>query len=154
MRRWHGAPGGARLQQHGAADSPRLLRTGRQGRARLEVRNQAETFYWSSGRASFWGACVHRTQVDKKFAYKIQRYVPTKRNRETNDAFQKHLYHRIHQTIQRNKMLFANDARFLRTLILECLPWSFASCVVWNVLRLNPAFCARCTHSLHEFAYS
>ena len=52
------------------------------------------------------------------------------RNRETNGAFQKHLYH--HQTIQRNtEMLFANDARFPFTM-LACLPWSFASCVVWE----------------------
>ena len=67
-------------------------------------------------------------------------------NRETNGAFQKHLYHR--QT-----MLFANDARFPFT-ILVCLPWSSASCVVWDVLRLNPAFCVRCTHRFHDFAYS
>ena len=59
-------------------------------------------------------------------------------NWETNGTFQKYLYH--HQTIQRNiEMLFANDARFPFT-ILACLPWSFVSCVVWNVLRLNPAF--------------
>ena len=45
--------------------------------------------------------------------------MPTKRNRETNDAFKKHLYHRVHQTIQRNKM-FANDARFPFK-ILECV---------------------------------
>ena len=48
------------------------------------------------------------------------------RNRETNGAFQKHLYH--HRTIQRNtEMLFSNDARFPFT-TLACLPWSFASC--------------------------
>ena len=34
--------------------------------------------------------CVDRTQVDEKFAYKIRKCVPTKRNRETNGAFQKH----------------------------------------------------------------
>ena len=32
---------------------------------------------------------------------KIRKCVPTKRNRERNDAFQKYLYHRVQQTIQR-----------------------------------------------------
>ena len=40
--------------------------------------------------------------------------------RETNDAFQKHLYHRVHRTIQRNKILFASDARFPFKL-LQCV---------------------------------
>ena len=48
-------------------------------------------------------------------------------------------------------MLFTNDARFPFT-ILACLPWSFASCIVWDVLRLNPAFCVRRTHGFHDFA--
>ena len=57
------------------------------------------------------------------------------RNRETNGAFQKHLYH--HQTIQRNtEMLFENDARYPFT-ILACLPCWLAWCVVWDVLRPN-----------------
>ena len=55
------------------------------------------------------------------------------------------------QTIQRNtEMLFANDARFPFT-ILACLPWSFASCVVWDMLRPNTAFCVRCTQSRRWF---
>ena len=71
--------------------------------------------------------CVHRTQVDEKFAYKKFGNV-YQQNRETDGAFQKHFYH--HQTIQQNtKMLFANDASFPFT-ILACLPRSFASCVV------------------------
>ena len=58
------------------------------------------------------------------------------RNRETNGAFKKHLYH--HQTIQPNtEMLFANDGHFPFT----CLPWSFASCAVRDVSRPNPDFC-------------
>ena len=60
-----------------------------------------ESWSLTSGHAGFWDA-LHPTQVDEKFAYR--------RNRETNGAFQKHIYH--HQTIQRNEM-FANDARFL-----------------------------------------
>ena len=43
------------------------------------------------------------------------------RNRVTNDAFQEQFYDRVHQTIQRNKMLFANDARFPFTMLV-CLP--------------------------------
>ena len=46
----------------------------------------------SSGRASFWGACVHR-KWKRNLRTKIRKCVTTKRNRETNDAFQKHLYH-------------------------------------------------------------
>ena len=51
----------------------------------------------------------------------------------------KAFYHRVHKTIQRNKMLFANNAPFPFT-ISACLPWSFASCVVWDVLRPSPTF--------------
>ena len=90
------------------------------------------------GSGLFW---VHRTQVGEKFTTKTRICVPTKRNkRETNhDAFQKNLYHRVHQTIRRKKMFFAKDARVLST-ILAHLPWSLASSVVWDVLRPSPAF--------------
>ena len=65
---------------------------------------------------------------------------------EKHDTFQKHLYHWYHQTIQQNKMLFANNVRFPFTLH-ECLLWSFASCVVWHI-------CIHCMHCFHVFVYS
>ena len=50
------------------------------------------TGYWSSGRGSFWGdahtACKGTTNLCTKFP----KCVPTKRNREMNDAFQNHLF--------------------------------------------------------------
>ena len=82
----------------------------------------------------------------QKFGYTYQQ------KRKTNGAFQKHLYD--HQTIQRNtEMWFANDACIPFT-IPASFPWSFVSCVVWDVLRLNPAFCVRCTCHFHDLAYS
>ena len=49
-----------------------------------------------------------------------------------------HLCHS--HTIQRStEMLFTNDARFPST-VLACLPWSFGSCVVWDVLRPSHCF--------------
>ena len=87
---------------------------------------------YASGR----GICV------QKFGNAYQK------KRETNGAFQKHLYH--HQMIQRNtEMLFANHARFPFT-ILVCRPWSFASCSLRR-FRLNTAL-QRCTHHFHDFA--
>ena len=85
----------------------------------------------------------------------VQRFgsaLPTKINRETNDAFQTHLHNRVHQTIQGNNS-FANDARFPFTIMLAYLPWSFASRVLWDVLRPSPAFCVRCTYCVHDVAY-
>ena len=43
---------------------------------------------------------------------------------------------------------------FLSQYLIACLPWSSVSCVVWEVSRLNPGFCVRCTHLFHDFAYS
>ena len=71
--------------------------------------------------------CIHLMHLDDKFAYENSE----KRNGETNDAFQKHLYHPAHQTIQRNKTLFANDVRFPFT-ILECDHFPY---VVQDMLR-------------------
>ena len=68
---------------------------------------------------------------DNKFGYKNSKMCKTR------------LYH--HQMIQSTEMLFANDVRFPST-ILACVPWLFASCAVWDVLRLDPAFCVRCTY--------
>ena len=79
---------------------------------------------------------------------RIRKCVPTKRNRGTNAAFQKHIYHRVHQTISRNKILFANDARFLLTM-LACLQWSFASThfetsrLLRTLYAPRPLFCVR-----------
>ena len=64
----------------------------------------------------------------------------TNENKERNGwRISKALYHRIHQTIQQNKMFFTNDARFPLT-ILTCVPWTFAWWVVWDVLRPRPIF--------------
>ena len=63
-----------------------------------------------SGRANFWGDAYTVRKWTRNLRTKNRKCVPTKRN-ETNDAFQKDLYYRVHQTIQRKKM-FANDARF------------------------------------------
>ena len=91
-----------------------------------------------NGRASFWGDVYTVRRWTRNLRTQILKCVPTKWRK--NGAFQKHLYH--HQTIQRNtEMLFANDAHFLFTIIVS-LPWSFASCEGWDVLRLNPAFFA------------
>ena len=56
-----------------------------------------------SGRASFWGDAYTVRKWTRNLRTKLRKCVPTKRNRETNDAFQKHFFHRVHQTIQRNK---------------------------------------------------
>ena len=39
---------------------------------------------------------------------------------------------RVRKTTERNQLLFTNDARFPLTM-LAYNPWSFASCVVWDV---------------------
>ena len=76
---------------------------------------------------------------------KIRKCVPTKRIRDTNEAFQKHLFHRVRQTIRRKKV-FANDALSFRGRLPR---------VVRCALRPSPAFCVRsCTHRFHCFAYS
>ena len=49
----------------------------------------------------------------KNLRTQIQKCVLMKRNRETNDAFQKHFYHPAHQTIQRNERLLAKMRAFL-----------------------------------------
>ena len=85
-----------------------------------------------SGRASFWGdAYTVRKWTRNLRMYKIRKCVPTRRNRETNDAFQKHFYYQVHQTIQQDEMFFTNDARFSFA-IFECLRWSFASRVLFE----------------------
>ena len=66
-----------------------------------------------SGRSSFWGGAYTLHKWTRNLRTKIQKCVPTKRKRETNDALQKHLHHRG----QRYKMLFANDARFPFTIV-------------------------------------
>ena len=66
----------------------------------------------SSGRASFWGDAYTLNGSGWEICVKrLRKCVPTRRNRETNDAFQKHFYYRVHQTIQQNKT-FTNDAHF------------------------------------------
>ena len=108
------------------------------------IRVTFQCYLTHGGRASFWGDPYTLRKWTRNLYTKIRKCVPTKRNREKNDAFQKHLHRRVHHTIQRNKMLFAN----------ACLPWSFASCVVWDVLRPSTVCCVHCTHRFHEFAYT
>ena len=63
-----------------------------------------------SGRASFQGDAYTVHKWTRNLCTEIWKCVPTKRDRETNNALLKHLYPWVHQTIQRNKMLFMNDA--------------------------------------------
>ena len=60
--------------------------------------------------------------------------VPTKRNRETNDAFQK-------QTVRAFPSQYSRAFR------------DRLSHFVWYLLRPRPAFRIRCTHRFHDFAY-
>ena len=105
-----------------------------------------------SGRASFRGDAFAVRKWRGNLHTKIRKCVPTKRSRETNAAFQKHRYHCVHQTIQRNKMFCANDARFLfsysRMFLDRLYLVSFETC--WD--RVS-CFCLRCTHRFHDFAY-
>ena len=72
-------------------------------------------------------------------------------HRETNDAFQKHLYH--HQTIQQNtEIMFANDAQFPFTKLV-CLPWSFASCSL-RCAETQSCSAYAVTHHFHGFWHS
>ena len=64
---------------------------------------------------------------------KLRNVYQRKKNREINYAFQMHLYHWVHQTIQQN-IVFANNAHFPFTVIVHVL---YASCS----LRPSPAFC-------------
>ena len=165
-----------------------------------------------SGRASFWGDAYTARKWTTNLRTKIQKCVPTKRNRETNDAFQKVPFHwvslfayavRIASMIFRTgrflcvicaqicvhalicvqkfgnayrrnretngafqRHLFTTIKRFSE--ILKCCSQTMRAFlsqysrpfrdrlprVVWCVLRLNPAFCVRCTHHFHDFAYS
>ena len=54
-----------------------------------------------------WGDVYTIHKWMRNLLKKIQKYVPTKRNRETNCALQKHRYHQVHQMIQRNTYLSA-----------------------------------------------
>ena len=82
--------------------------------------------------------------LKKQFAGKC---VPAKRNRKTNDAFQKHLDHRVHRTIQRkccSQTMHAFRSQYPRA-FRDRLPL---------VLRPSPALAWRCTHRFHDFAHS
>ena len=59
-----------------------------------------------SGRASFWGGAYNVHKWTRNLRTKIQKCAPTKRNRETKAAFQKHL------PVSVNKTFIANDVRF------------------------------------------
>ena len=92
---------------------------------------------------------VHSTQYAnvRDFAYKIGNWksIPTKRNEETNDAFQTTFTTRFIKWLSEMKMLFTNDVQFPSAILEHSLPWSFALCVVWDELRLSRAswFCVQ-----------
>ena len=69
-------------------------------------------FVMFSARASFWGDAYTVRKWTINLRTKIRKCVPTKRNRETNAAFRSTFSTKFIKTIQRNKMVFANDARF------------------------------------------
>ena len=56
--------------------------------------------------------------------------------------------------IPRNKMFFANNARFLFTSVLAYVPWLFASCFVWDVVRPSSAFLRTLYTSLDFYAWN
>ena len=104
-----------------------------------------------------WHTICGRTsfaEVNEKCAYKNSKMRTDEKKWRHEWRISKALFfHRVRQTIQRNKSLFANDARFSFT-VLACLPLSFASCVAWCALGPSPAICVRCTYRFHDFAYS
>ena len=108
-----------------------------------QLKNVTATYF--SGRASFW------RDVDEKFANKNSE-MRTNEIKKRKAHFKSTLTS-IKRFSEILKCCFASDERFPFT-ILACLPWSFASCVVWDVLRPNPAFSVQCTHHLHDFANS
>ena len=98
----------------------------------IHIKKRAE----NSGRASFGGDAHTVRKWTRHLRTNFRKCVPMKWRIEWRIS--KALYH--HRTIQRNtEMLFSNDARFPFTILV----WSFASCIVWDVLRPNPAFCVR-----------
>ena len=59
--------------------------------------------YWTilvflSGRARFWEDAYIVSKWTRNQSTQIRRYVPTKRNGERNDAFQKNFSHRVHDS--------------------------------------------------------
>ena len=61
------------------------------------------------GFVSFWGDVYTVRKWKRNLRTEIQKCVPA--NTHT-DALQKYLHRQVHKTIWRNKMFFANDARF------------------------------------------
>ena len=105
---------------------------------------------WFSGRARFWRDAFTIHKWTRNLHIKIWK-LPAKRNRETSDTFLKYFtIGFIKWFTQWNEMFFANT----------CLPWSFTSCFVWDVLRPShflrtlyaslPWFCVQ----LDFYAYS
>ena len=66
-----------------------------------------------SGCPSFWGNADNIHRWTRNLCTKFWKWVPMKRNRETNEAFQKHLYHQVNQTIQWDKSCSAMMCAFL-----------------------------------------
>ena len=70
---------------------------------------------------------------------------------ETNDAFQNHLYHRVHQTIQRRKMVFTNDARVPFTHSTDSRAFRDLFCLICSLRHVETE--SRFVRT-HDFAYS
>ena len=83
---------------------------------------------------------------------KIRKCVPTKRNRETNDAFQKHSttgfikrFNEMNCWVRKRCALSFHSIRVPSVIV--CLN------SVWDALRPSPAFCVRCTHRVYVYAW-
>ena len=74
--------------------------------------------------------CTPYPSGRKKICTKTQKCVATKRNRETNDAFQRHLHHWVHEAIHNTFV---------------------PSVIVSLVCSLSPARCVRCTHRFSRY---
>ena len=94
---------------------------------------------WVSGRASFWGHAYTVRKWTRNLRTKIRKSIRTKITEKwrisSNDSA---------RNVRKRCTLSFHNTR----------PWSFALCAVWDVLRLNPALCVRCTHHSHDFAHS
>ena len=101
-----------------------------------------------SGRANFWGDAYTVRKWTRNLRTKNRKCVPTKRN-ETNDAFQKDLYYRVHQTIQRKKC-----SQTMRAFLYNTRVPSVIVCIACSLRLLSPDFCESGTHRFHDFAYS
>ena len=128
---------------------------------RAQIKHLSPTFFLLG---KIWTICTQRTHyfwdvyTIRKWTNhsrtRSQKCILTKRNIETNYAFQKHLYNRVNNQqpgYNRNKTLFAKDA-YRPFTILACLLWLFVSCSL-RLVETESSFLYTATDHFHDFAH-